>query len=150
MSHTARSVLALGTAAVVSLSVSACSSLLFGNRTQATNLVVGQCILVPINSQVNSVATTDCTEEHTGEVYSISPIDGESLPSRDELEELVDDTCYSTFEAYVGSSPEDTSLDYTAMSPTADTWAKGDRTIVCIAVPTETDTLSRSVKDSRM
>lgn len=150
MSHTARSVLTLGTAAVVSLSVSACSSLLFGNRTQATNLEVGQCILVPINSQVNSVATTDCTEEHTGEVYSISPIDGESLPSRDELEELVDDACYSTFEAYVGSSPEDTSLDYTAMSPTADTWAKGDRTIVCIAVPTETDTLSRSVKDSRM
>lgn len=150
MSHTARSVLTLGTAAVVSLSVSACSSLLFGNRTQATNLEVGQCILVPINSQVNSVATTDCTEEHTGEVYSISPVDGEYLPSRDELEELVDDACYSTFEAYVGSSPEDTSLDYTAMSPTADTWAKGDRTIVCIAVPTETDTLSRSVKDSRM
>ena len=150
MSHTARSVLTLGTAAVVSLSVSACSSLLFGNRTQATNLEGGQCILVPINSQVNSVATTDCTEEHTGEVYSISPVDGEYLPSRDELEELVDDACYSTFEAYVGSSPEDTSLDYTAMSPTADTWAKGDRTIVCIAVPTETDTLSRSVKDSRM
>jgi len=66
------------------------------------------------------------------------------------MDDLVFDTCYKTFEAYVGSTPEETSLDYTAFSPTKATWATGDRDIICIAVPTGDDKLTQSVRNSGM
>ena len=149
MSRSPRSALALGTAVIMALMLSACSSL-FGSRTQSTKLTVGQCVLVPIGTQVDSVTTTECTKEHTGEIYSITAIDRQELPSRDEMDDLVFDTCYNTFEAYVGSTPEETSLDYTAFSPTKATWATGDRDIICIAVPTGDDKLTQSVRNSGM
>ena len=148
MSRVLRPTIALGAAAIMGLALSACSSMSFNNRTQSTELAVGQCLLVPLNSQVNSVATTECTEAHTGEVYSVTTLKNDTMPSRDEMDELVDNTCYETFEAYVGTSPEETTLDYTAMSPTKQTWAKGDREIVCIAVRTDDEQLTESVRDS--
>ncbi len=148
MSRVLRPTIALGAAAIMGLALSACSSMPFNNRTQSTELAVGQCLLVPLNSQVNSVATTECTEAHTGEVYSVTTLKNDTMPSRDEMDELVHNTCYETFEAYVGTSPEETTLDYTAMSPTKQTWAKGDREIVCIAVPTGDEKLTESVRDS--
>lgn len=148
MSRVLRPTIALGAAAIMGLALSACSSMPFNNRTQSTALAVGQCLLVPLNSQVNSVATTECTEAHTGEVYSVTTLKNDTMPSRDEMDELVYNTCYETFEAYVGTSPEETTLDYTAMSPTKQTWAKGDREIVCIAVRTDDEQLTASVRDS--
>ena len=148
MSRVLRPTIALGAAAIMGLALSACSSMPFNNRTQSTELAVGQCLLVPLNSQVNSVATTECTEAHTGEVYSVTTLKNDTMPSRDEMDELVYNTCYETFEAYVGTSPEETTLDYTAMSPTKQTWAKGDREIVCIAVRTDDEQLTASVRDS--
>ena len=148
MSRVLRPTIALGAAAIMGLALSACSSMPFNNRTQSTELAVGQCLLVPLNSQVNSVATTECTEAHTGEVYSVTTLKNDTMPSRDEMDELVHNTCYETFEAYVGTSPEETTLDYTAMSPTKQTWAKGDREIVCIAVRTDHEQLTASVRDS--
>ena len=148
MSRVLRPTIALGAAAIMGLALSACSSMPFNNRTQSTELTVGQCLLVPLNSQVNSVATTECTEAHTGEVYSVTTLKNDTMPSRDEMDELVHNTCYETFEAYVGTSPEETTLDYTAMSPTKQTWAKGDREIVCIAVRTDDEQLTASVRDS--
>ena len=141
MSRSPRCALALGTAVIMALTLSACSSL-FGSRTQSNKLTIG--------TQVDSVTTTECTEEHTGEIYSITAIDRQALPSRDEMDDLVFDTCYNTFEAYVGSTPEETSLDYTAFSPTKATWAAGDRDIICIAVPTGDDKLTQSVRNSGM
>ena len=94
------------------------------------------------------MATTECTEAHTGEVYSVTTLKNDTMPSRDEMDELVHNTCYETFEAYVGTSPEETTLDYTAMSPTKQTWAKGDREIVCIAVRTDDEQLTASVRNS--
>ena len=148
MSRVLRPTIALGAAAIMGLALSACSSMPFNNRTQSTELAVGQCLLVPLNSQVNSVATTECTEAHTGEAYSVTTLKNDTMPSRDEMDELVYNTCYETFEAYVGTSPEETTLDYTAMSPTKQTWAKGDREIVCIAVRTDDEQLTASVRDS--
>ena len=148
MSRVLRPTIALGAAAIMGLALSACSSMPFNNRTQSTELAVGQCLLVPLNSQVNSVATTECTEAHTGEVYSVTTLKNDTMPSRDEMDELVHNTCYETFEAYVATSPEETTLDYTAMSPTKQTWAKGDREIVCIAVRTDDEQLTASVRNS--
>ena len=103
MSRSPRCALALGTAVIMALTLSACSSL-FGSRTQSTKLTVGQCVLVPIGTQVDSVTTTECTEEHTGEIYSITAIDRQALPSRDEMDDL-SSTPATTPRAYVARLP---------------------------------------------
>ena len=150
MSRVLRPTIALGAAAIMGLALSACSSMPFNNRTQSTELAVGQCLLVPLNSQVNSVATTECTEAHTGEVYSVTTLKNDTMPSRDEMDELVYNTCYETFEAYVGTSPEETTLDYTAMSPTKQTWAKGDHTVQCYVFAKDDRKLTGSMRNSNM
>ena len=86
MSHARRRSIAFGVCALLmGVSLSACSYLPFGNTTHSTDLKVGQCIQVPDSSQVGSVVTTECTEEHTGEVYFISTItqDSPALQLRD-------------------------------------------------------------------
>ena len=149
MSHARRRSIAFGVCALLmGVSLSACSYLPFGNTTHSTDLKVGQCIQVPDSSQVGSVVTTECTEEHTGEVYYISKITQDSLPSSSEMDELIAAACFDSFEDYVGTSPEETTLDATAMYPTSQTWSKGDRDIVCIAVPTGDEKLTESVRGS--
>ena len=141
MSHARRRSIAFGASALLmGLSLSACSYLPFGNTTHS--------IQVPDSAQVGNVVTTDCTEEHTGEVYYISTITQDSLPSSSEMDELIAAACFDSFEDYVGTSPEETTLDATAMYPTSQTWSKGDRDIVCIAVPTGDEKLTESVRGS--
>ena len=148
MSRALRSMLAVGTAAAMGLSLSACSLLPFGNQTHSTSLKVGQCIQLPEDDEVGDITTANCAEEHTGEVYFISTITQDSLPSSSEMDELIAAACFDSFEDYVGTSPEETTLDATAMYPTSQTWSKGDRDIVCIAVPTGDEKLTESVRDS--
>ena len=151
MSHARRRSIAFGVCALLmGVSLSACSYLPFGNTTHSTDLKVGQCIQVPDSSQVGSVVTTECTEEHTGEVYYILTLTQDTLPSRAEIEKLTSDTCDDNFEAYVGSATNETELDVTAMFPTKNSWDKGDRDIVCIVIPAEGKTLTQSVKGSGM
>ena len=105
MSRVLRPTIALGAAAIMGLALSACSSMPFNNRTQSTELAVGQCLLVPLNSQVNSVATTECTEAHTGEVYSVTTLKNDTMPSRDEMDELVYNTCSRDFVGPTSAPP---------------------------------------------
>jgi len=150
MSRALRSMLAVGTAAAMGLSLSACSLLPFGNQTHSTSLKVGQCIQLPDDDEVGDITTANCAEEHTGEVYYILTLTQDTLPSRAEIEKLTSDTCDDNFEAYVGSATNETELDVTAMFPTKNSWDKGDRDIVCIVIPAEGKTLTQSVKGSGM
>ncbi len=145
-----RSMLAVGTAAAMGLSLSACSLLPFGNQTHSTSLKVGQCIQLPDDDEVGDITTANCAEEHTGEVYYILTLTQDTLPSRAEIEKLTSDTCDDNFEAYVGSATNETELDVTAMFPTKNSWDKGDRDIVCIVIPAEGKTLTQSVRGSGM
>lgn len=66
------------------------------------------------------------------------------------MDQMMEDACFDNFKSYVGKSYSESSLEVTAMYPTEQTWAKGDRDIVCVALPGDSTTLSRSVKDSNM
>ena len=81
MSRALRSMLAVGTAAAMGLSLSACSLLPFGNQTHSTSLKVGQCIQLPEDDEVGDITTANCAEEHTGEVYYILTLTQDTLPS---------------------------------------------------------------------
>lgn len=97
-----------------------------------------------------TVEEFDCNQPHNGEVFYIHKLTDASRPSEDDMEKKATDACLAAFSPYVGADYEDSSLSIVWMYPTIQTWATGDREIVCIATTDDDSTLNRSIKGSGM
>lgn len=95
------------------------------------NLGIGDCFDAQIADVVDAVEETDCSEEHEFEVFDIvhfSEEEGLPMPSSEEFAA----ECESTFEDYVGSTPEETTLEISWFAPIEENWDDGtDRSIIC-------------------
>ena len=98
------------------------------------------------------VDLVSCDSPHIGEVYNLAQIDDSqyaTLPPDKELVALVHAACNDAFETYVGASY---SLSYSGshyFPPTSDSWASGDRTIVCLITnPNPRIPLTGSARDA--
>ena len=69
---------------------------------------------------------------HEGEVYAIFSLSGSKYPGDDGVDRVASDGCDQRLPAYVGSAAA-ASVDwgYNDYTPTAQTWAQGDRRVVC-------------------
>ncbi|WP_426573570.1 septum formation family protein [Aquihabitans sp. McL0605] len=91
----------------------------------------------------------DCDGLHGSEVTSVVVTPGaRKAPGHDNLASFADDACAVAFEDYVGSSVDDSGLDYAAVAPDASAWAAGDRRIWCLADTTTLDVGEGSVRNS--
>jgi hypothetical protein len=89
------------------------------------------------------VDVTSCGEVHHFEVFGEPLVDDETFPGDDEVSRLADEACYAAFDDYVGSSWEDSALDFGWFTPTEDGWAAGDREVTCyLATAPEGETAS--------
>jgi Septum formation len=79
------------------------------------------------------VPVVPCDQPHTSEVYYAHNIPGDSLPSQSEMEDIVDAECVSRFEGFVGIPYPDSVLLVTWLEPTPESWAAGDRELLCLA-----------------
>jgi hypothetical protein len=77
------------------------------------------------------VDVTTCGEMHHFEVFAEPVLDDVAFPGDDEVTRLGDEACYESFAGYVGSSWEDSALDYGWLTPTEDSWTAGDREVTC-------------------
>lgn len=77
------------------------------------------------------VDVTACGEMHHFEVFAEPILDDVTFPGDDEVTRLGDEACYESFAGYVGSSWEDSDLDYGWLTPTEDSWSTGDREVTC-------------------
>ncbi|WP_123788435.1 septum formation family protein [Phytoactinopolyspora halophila] len=91
----------------------------------------GDCIGEFAQDSVDTVDLYPCDEEHFQQVFLITEIEQDELPGDEELEELVIDECLPAFEEHVGVAYEESELDVNYLAPSQDTWADGDRDIVC-------------------
>ena len=57
---------------------------------------------------------------------------GARRPGSDDLDLFADDACFLAFEAYVGTSYDNSDLDYAAAAPNVAAWKAGDRRIWCL------------------
>ena len=111
---------------------------------------VGECVnfeqeLTAVESEVGDLPIVSCDGAHDGEVYLIHELEDGDLPAT--LADDVAPLCTEAFEGYVGVPYAESSLDFTAIDPSADTWKAGDREVICIVVPVDGE-LSASVKGS--
>ncbi|VXB92259.1 hypothetical protein CITRIK5_70243 [Citricoccus sp. K5] len=132
------------------LTVSACSAVpeevdeaarAFGvelnpERTDANDLVAGECFIEPEADELIGVSTVDCGEEHDNEVLHVVSVPGSvEYPGEDpELWWEHQEVCAGqVFEDYVDEAWEDSpDWDFYPLLPNEYSWESGERNIHCV------------------
>lgn len=110
-------------------------------------IAVGDCLNDVSGTQVSTVPVVPCGEPHQYEAFAAMNLPDGDYPEVDEITKQADEFCYGEFESYVGISYDESALDFSYFYPQTDSWANGDREILCLAYGDED--LSGSVKDSK-
>lgn len=111
-------------------------------------LSVGACVQIPTSTSAYSLETVSCSRPHQAEVFALPTIGGSEFPEAAQLELEARRECEKDFTPYVGSGVEDSALDLIWMTPSRESWERGDRQIVCLAAANGDQTLRGSVRDS--
>ncbi len=110
-------------------------------------LEVGECFdFAEDSTELSSVAVVECTNPHTAEAFEIFDIALETYDAT-AIAAAADERCLAAFEPYVGYPYNAADFYYRALTPGADSWENGARTVICLVVPQE-GTLTGSVKRS--
>jgi hypothetical protein len=113
----------------------------------AYDLKVGDCVMEP-HSEFNTIEWRPCSMPHEAEVFFTGdiaePADG-AFPGDNAFDAFTEDQCLPAFEEYTGSIySTQSALDVSWFSPTEESWANGDRGIVCLIEPAAGGTTDRS------
>lgn len=96
-----------------------------------TDLQIGDCF--DVASAVDSsgkVRPLSCDVKHDSELFAVETIPSGAKSSRVAYDQA-DIACYDKFAPYVGTSYENSSVDYDVLSPSDAQWSAGDRTAYC-------------------
>lgn len=147
--HGPRRIQRRGLALVLTLPfLASCSS------ASVLDVKVGDCVQLPTTSQATTISRTACTSPHEAEVSALVPTQVQdadaAFPGEQALSAQAESACVDSFADYVGRPYVSSDLDVTWLTPTQTSWAEGDRSIVCLVHAMDTQTLTSSVKDSRL
>ena len=90
------------------------------------------------NSEISDLPAVPCAEPHDNEVYFLFDLPGDEFPV--DVDQLADDGCFAQFATFVGAPYETSVLDYFPIQPTVETWAEGDREVICSVFEPEVQT----------
>jgi hypothetical protein len=128
--------------------VAAIAALASGCATRpVAELKVGECFdFSDDTTALSSVAVVECANPHAAEAFEIFDI---ALDRYDAaaIAAAADERCLAAFEPYVGYPYNAADFYYRALTPGADGWENGARTVICLVVPQE-GTLTGSVRKS--
>jgi hypothetical protein len=110
--------------------------------TSVLDLEVGQCISSSVDGeQVSNVPVVDCAEPHSGEIYALPQLPDGEFPGDEGVTTSAQTLCADPeFQNFVGVPVTETALSVEFLLPSAETWADGDREIVCIVRDGTADT----------
>lgn len=117
----------------------------------AADLKIGECFDPPaVGETVDDVQHHPCTDAHGGEVFFVGDVaaaDDAPYPTDIAFETQVQGLCTPAFDAYTGLDfVTDPVWTYGYLSPTAESWADGDRGIICYAARLDGATTTTSIK----
>ena len=155
--RTLTTLLALPVSAVLVMGLSSCSLFSSGTSTATKDLKVGDCYNTVSdkaggNNPVGEVTVVDCAKTHTYEVVAQTtfPDDVDKLPNEGAVKSLGEGFCQGEdFTKYVGVEAGKSSYQIEYLSPSADTWAKGDRKISCVVSQGNRSEVKGSAKGSK-
>lgn len=99
----------------------------------AVDLEVGMCILdSTAAAAVTSVEVVDCDDPHDAEVYASLVLTDGTFPGEEAIAVTSQQQCETQFANFVGVAFGTSTLTYKYFAPTAQTWAAGDREVLCL------------------
>lgn len=113
---------------------------------------VGACLnlvdLMGADGGVSELPTVDCTAEHDAQVFALVTLPDGEYPGEESLTTSISELCSAEFEAFVGTAPADSALELDGLGPSPESWAVGDREIVCLAFYADLSTTTESFEGS--
>jgi hypothetical protein len=135
LSQTARRLAALTTIGLAAVALTGCSlitSALNGGESDVFTLKVGDCLNDGESAdEMTTVPVVPCDEPHDSELYAAATMEGDEYPGVDETIDFADEACLDEFEDFVGVSYEESIYGYGIIYPSEDSWAGGDREVLC-------------------
>ncbi len=152
MSRISRTVL-VATAAATVLALSACSQVedLVGSTDEPArdetgqvtesaaaadvfSIKVGDCIgSFGDGEEVEEIPVVPCDEPHDQEVYARYEVpEADEYPGLETVQSMGDEQCAAEFATFVGLDYDESELYLSYLTPTEDSWAQGDREILCV------------------
>lgn len=88
--------------------------------------------------EVSAIKTFDCAEEHDVEAYAATDLEGDEYPGKDAILTKAEDFCMAEFESFVGSNYQESTLFFSYLYPTQESWdQKDDRQVLCLLISDE-------------
>ncbi|MFC3689090.1 septum formation family protein [Aquipuribacter hungaricus] len=111
-------------------------------------IAVGDCTNDPDDGadELLSVEAVPCSGPHDNEAYHAEDLPDGDFPGEEEVTAAADEICFDAFEPFVGLAYEDSRLGYGSLTPTSDSWADGDREILCLVADYEGEPLVGSAQ----
>ena len=102
-------------------------------NADAFTIKVGDCLNDSsiTEEEVTTIPLVTCDKQHDTEVVSSILVEDGDYPGDDAIRVRADEECIAAFEDYVGFTYADSLYDYGYYLPTEESWAGGDREILC-------------------
>lgn len=127
-----------------------------GVQVSVFDVKVGDCFLAPpeVKAELSGLQRVPCSDPHQQEAYAVEtyrPKNGsDAYPGDALLSDFAKGACAQSYASYVGIGYLDSSLWYTYLLPSARSWQQDDdRSVLCF-VTTTGQSLTQSVKGSKM
>ena len=106
-----------------------------GTDTDVFTIAVGDCLNDGgVEGEVSSVKKIDCSEPHDSEAFASIIMDDGDFPGDTAVADQSVADCTTEFDAFVGLDYQSSQLDFAYFYPTEESWANGDREILCTIV----------------
>lgn len=116
-------------------------------RIDVLDLAVGDCIATGGATRVTAtVPVVDCDDAHDGEAYALITLDDAVFPGAEAVTDRAVDGCSAEFAGFTGIDYAASKLDFAYYYPTASSWERGDRDIVCMAIDPASATVTGSLE----
>ncbi len=123
---------ALALAALLLTGCSIVADALGDGETGVFTLEVGDCLNDSgAKGEVSSLPVVDCDEPHDSEIYASVLMEGDEYPGTDATVQFAETACYDRFEDFVGIPQDESKYGFGTLYPTLDSWAGGDREVLC-------------------
>ena len=113
------------------------------------DLEVDDCWRVPmVEVDANDTVLMDCEQPHQYQVYYLTDYAGDKdeFPGKEAMESAADEACIGAFEDYVGIDYESSEFDYATLYPSEESWADGDRELLCSLAASDNSDWTGSAK----
>jgi hypothetical protein len=121
-------------------------SLATAGTVSVDDLREGDCFNTSDDVEISDVDGVPCTEPHAYEVFALATYEGDgTYPPDSQLDGIFTQVCEPSFETYVGLPYADSVIYGNMISPSEESWSKGDRSFICVLFDRNDDTLTESL-----